>query len=289
MVAATVNYVAPWSRRNSLYIAPADQLTTTQYDPEIVQVANGRGRADLTLDVAGFQLLSHASAVTDFTDPAQLDGAYVAESLALVRRMTGAGEVVFLNWMARDSSPRRSHSLPPAPDVHVDLHSAVIARRYARAHAKSALPDPAAYRRALYTSLWRTFSPAPQDWPLALCDYRSVSDDEGVPNFLFRVSALPDVSPDRDDLPGGLLPDEVDERLLDAAGAESAASVFAWRPGHRWFYFPSMQPDEAVLIKLHDTDRSVAWRAPHTSFGDPEAIGAHPRRSVELRSVAYFY
>ena len=286
MVAATVNYVAPWSRRNSLYVAPADQLTTTEYEPKIVQVANGRDHADLTLDVAGFQLLSRASAVSDFTNPAQLDGVYVAESLALVRQMTGADDTVFLNWMIRDSSPRRFRSLPPAPDAHVDLHSAAIARRYARAHAKSALPDPAAYRRALYTSLWRTFSPPPQDWPLALCDYRSVADDEGVPNFLFRVSVLPDVSVLLD---SDSLPEDPDERSLDAVGAESAASVFAWRPGHHWFYFPSMHVSEAVLIKLHDTDRSVAWRAPHTSFSDPETVGAHPRRSVELRSVAYFY
>ncbi|MDX6417450.1 MAG: hypothetical protein QOG28_2070, partial [Trebonia sp.] len=74
-------------------------------------------------------------------------------------------------------------ALPPAPDVHVDLHTTEIAHRYARVHARSELPAPS-YRRALWTSLWRAFSPPPQDWPLAVCDYRSTDDAEGgTPNL----------------------------------------------------------------------------------------------------------
>jgi hypothetical protein len=277
-VTATLNYLAPGSRRNSLYVAPADQLSTTEYDPRAVWVASGRGRADLALDVSGFQLVAHQSAVSDFTDPDQVGRLYVAESLGLVRMLTGADEVVFLNWMLRDCGPGGERSLPPAPDVHVDLHTSAIAERYARRHATSALPAQGSWRRAVYTSLWRTFSPPPQDCPLALCHFRSLADDEGVPNFLFRVPVLPDLA----SLPAALPAD------LDAAGAESAASVFAFRPAHRWFYFPSMDAAEAILIKLNDTDHSVAWRAPHTSFRDIAAVGAIPRRSIELRSVAYF-
>ena len=85
------------------------------------------------------------------------------------------------------------------------------------------------------------------------------------------VPALPD--------PG--LPDAPDDE------AESAASLFHYNAAHRWWYFPGMHAGEALLIKLHDTDHSVAWRAPHTSFRD-DAAGAQPRESVELRTVAYF-
>jgi hypothetical protein len=157
--------------------------------------------------------------------------------------------------------------------VHVDLHTTEIAHRYARVHARSELPAPASYRRALSTSLWRAFSPPPQDWPLAVCDYRSTDDaEDGTPNLLFRVPVLP--APGAQDAPD-------DE-------AESAASLFFYNPAHRWWYFPGMHAGEALLVKLHDTDHSVAWRAPHTSFRDDAADGAHPRESVELRTVAYF-
>jgi len=278
-VAATLNYLAPWSARNRLYVAPGDHLSTTEYDPRPVRVASGRGReAEFTLDRSGFALVTHGSAVTDFADASRLNGLYTHEAATLVRDLTGADEVVSLGWMLRRAAPDRSGALPalpPAPDVHVDLHTSAIARGYAQVHARSALPAPGTYRRAVYTSLWRTFSPPPQDWPLALCDYRSTDDAEGSANLLFRVAALP--APDQ-------IPDVVDE-----ADAESAASVFTYSPAHRWWYFPGMHAGEVLIFKLHDTDRSLAWRAPHTSFRDAAATGAHPRESIELRTVGFFY
>jgi hypothetical protein len=166
-----------------------------------------------------------------------------------------------VNYLAPGSTRNRLYVAPE------------IAHRYARVHARSALPAPGTYRRAVWTSLWRAFSPPPQDWPLAVCDYRSTDDaEDGPPNLLFRVPALPDpAAPDAPD-----------------TDAESAASLFFYNPAHRWWYFPGMDAGEALLIKLHDTDHSVAWRAPHTSFRDVSANGARPRESVELRTVAYF-
>jgi hypothetical protein len=224
----TVNYLAPGSVRNRLYVAPGEQRATARYEPHQVFVADGRpGRDDLTLDTAGFTLVRHQTSLPSLDNPAALDGAYTTE----------------------------------------------IAHRYARVHARAALPAPGTYRRALWTSLWRAFSPPPQDWPLAVCDYRSTDDaEDGPPNLLFRVAALPD--PDAPDAPD--------------ADAESAASLFFYNPAHRWWYFPGMDAGEALLIKLHDTDHSVAWRAPHTSFHDTSAACARPRESVELRTVAYF-
>jgi hypothetical protein len=129
-VSATLNYLAPWSGRNSLDVAPGDQFTTTQYDPRTVPVADGcPHRDDLTLDMAGFELISHFSAVTDFSDASALDRDSVAESLVLVRRRTGADHAVFLNWMLWNSSSERARALPSAPDMHVDLHTSAITRR----------------------------------------------------------------------------------------------------------------------------------------------------------------
>jgi hypothetical protein len=71
--------------------------------------------------------------------------------------------------------------------------------------------------------------------------------------------------------------------------SEPAGSVFSYRPGHRWWYFPDMRVDEALVFKLHDTDHDVAWRVPHAAFHDEQAAGAHPRESIELRTIAFFY
>jgi len=270
---ATVNYLAPGSTRNRLYVAPGDHLATAKYEQHKVFVRDGRPQRDeFTLDQTGFTFVDHRTAVAALENPAVLDGGYTGESRALVRELTGADHVVSLGWMLRRTTEDRRGALPPAPDVHVDLHTTEIAHRYAKVHARSELPKPGTYRRALWTSLWRAFSPPPQDWPLALCDFRSIGDADAAPNLLFRVPALPQ--------PGE--PDAPDE------AAESAASLFSYSEEHRWWYFPAMRVEEALLIKLHDTDHSVAWRAPHTSFHDTEATSAHPRESVELRTVAYF-
>jgi len=272
----TVNYLAPGSTRNRLYVAPGDQRATATYQPRDVLIRDGRPRRDdFKLDEAGFKLVDHKTSVPlpSLGNPAVLDGAYTGEALGLVRTLTGADHVVSLGWLLRRTTADRAGALPPAPDVHVDLHTTEIAHRYASVHARSELPAPGTYRRAVWTSLWRAFSPPPQDWPLAVCDYRSTDDaEDGTPNLLFRVPVLPD--PDEPDAPD-------DE-------AESAASLFFYREEHRWWYFPGMHAGEALLVKLHDTDHSVAWRAPHTSFRDTSAVDAQPRESIELRTVGYF-
>jgi hypothetical protein len=245
-------------------------VTTTQYAPQTVRIANGRPyREDFGLDRSGFALLDHHSAVTDFCDAAELDSVYTDEATDLVRRVTGADKVVALGWVIRRAGEDKRGAQPPAPDVHVDVHPG-----RADARLSAASPGGRAFRRAIMTSLWRAFSPPPQDWPLAILDYRSVADSEGQPNLLLFVDTLPDL----DDVPD--IPD---------ADAQPAGSIFTYRPEHRWWFFPDMHPGEALLLKLHDTDHSVAWRAPHTAFRDAGASGAHPRESVEIRTVAFFY
>ena len=66
------------------------------------------------------------------------------------------------------------------------------------------------------------------------------------------------------------------------------AAIFHYSPDHRWWYFSNMVRDEALLIKFHDSDRSRAWRTPHTAFHDPSFPDAKIRSSIELRSVAFF-
>src|ERR1700733_13658781 len=93
----TVNYLAPTSTRNRLYVAPGDQRATARYEPRQVFVADGRPCLDdLTLEDAGFTLVRHQTSVAGLGDQAVLDGGYTAESIDLVRALTGADYVVSL-------------------------------------------------------------------------------------------------------------------------------------------------------------------------------------------------
>jgi hypothetical protein len=67
-----------------------------------------------------------------------------------------------------------------------------------------------------------------------------------------------------------------------------AAAIFHHNPAHRWWYFSNMARDEAILLKFHDSDKSRAWRTPHTAFWDTSFPDRRARESVELRSIAFF-
>ena len=66
-------------------------------------------------------------------------------------------------------------------------------------------------------------------------------------------------------------------------------SSVEYKPGHRWYYFSDMQPDEALLIRVHDSaDDGRARLSFHTSFDNPLAPDAPPRESIEVRTLVFF-
>jgi hypothetical protein len=162
---------------------------------------------------------------------------------------------------------------PPAGEAHVD-YSPQTGPGVAERVYRTALPDGPGYSRFTAFSFWRTFSPPPQDIPLALCDGRSLRDDEGIQNVLHVVDAIPS--------------EEV-MRSPEAPGAMPvAASIFSYRPEHRWWYFSNMTADEILLFKFLDSRRDVTWRCPHSAFFDPSFADANTRASIEVRLVAYY-
>ncbi len=286
-VTAELDYLVPGSTVNRRFVAPGVEFNTGRYAPQQVKVRNGRQALDrLTLDQVGFALAEHSSAVADFFDVEEVNRTYPSEVVEQVRRMTGASRVIPLGWMVRTSGDRELLARqtigygrggggvqPPASDVHVDMcgdRANLLARKLYDQHA----PDGTGYSRFIASSLWRAFSEPPQDWPLAVCDGASLAPEEGVPNTMVVVDALPDQA--------------VMYGPLQGEETMPAASVFHFSPNHRWWYFPNMTRNECILLKFHDSDRSGAWRAPHTAFHDQGMPGARTRRSIEFRTVAYF-
>ena len=64
----------------------------------------------------------------------------------------------------------------------------------------------------------------------------------------------------------------------------------AHNPAHRWFYFPNMTRDEALVFKVFDSDASAGVRfTAHTSFDDPTTKpDAKIRESIEMRALAFY-
>ncbi|HEY1704598.1 MAG TPA: CmcJ/NvfI family oxidoreductase [Trebonia sp.] len=272
-VTGELNYLAPESTVLRRFTAPGASVNTGTYHQHRVPVRDGRPvRNQFTLQRNGFTLIDHVSAVRDFTDKEEVDRVYTAETVALIAAVTGADRVAAHRATRRRAADPREHAAQPQADnVHCD-YSASGAGPAARRTYEERFPDGPGYRRALITSLWRVFSPPPQDWPLAVCDYATVGPDDGLDNRLYFVDEIPAdlYAPMPGDAPG-------------VSGFE-----FRHSPAHQWWYFPDMTRDEVLLFILNDSDHSRAWRVPHSAFRDPAAQTTEPRHSIEYRTIAYF-
>ena len=285
-VPARIRYLDDLSQVNRRFVSAGVERSTGTYVDHDVQIRDGRSIQDhFRLDTHGFMLARHRSAVPDFHDKETVERLYPPEAVALIQRLTGADHVVPRGWMIRTSADLSrqvkkvagySHQggiQPPAGEAHVDF-SPQTAPRTAEQVYRQAYPDGPGYSRFIAFSLWRTFSPPPQDRPLALCDGRTLAPDEGVRNPLHIVDEMPSEEAMLAEIPG-------EDQLV-------AASVFRYRPAHRWWYFSNMTADEALLFKFFDSDHDVTWRCPHTAFHDDSLADAHIRESIELRALAFF-
>jgi len=125
------------------------------------------------------------------------------------------------------------------------------------------LPDEAdelLKRRFAVVQVWRPIRHPVEREPLAIADARSIGMKE-----LFPSSRV--------------YPDRVGE-----------VYHCAYNPQHRWYYFPRMLRDEAIVFKTFDSakDGRARWTA-HSAFDDPTSRpDAPPRESIEMRTLAFF-
>lgn len=235
--------------------------------PRSVSIEDARRRAVApSLDVEGFCLVAHASAVHDFRDRQEIERVHVEEIRQLLLAASGADHVVVtgagvLRFGERSRESGALNNSRPARFVHVDVSDVTAGNFYARSR-----PDNGrAVRRSAQYNVWRVLTPPPQDVPLAVCDARSLA-------------------------PGDLISADA---MFDREGA-ILFSFEAWllrhNPAQRWAYFSDMRSDEALIFKTHDTDSSVAHCVPHGAFDNPECpLDAQPRASIEMRGIAYWF
>ena len=233
------------------------------YVMQPVRIRNARAESP-SLDREGFLLTAHPSTVRDFYDDAEIAAVYEPEMKSLVCRATGAVRVEIFDHTRRAASldvQKARQIREPASIVHND-YTARSGPRRLRDHFPDA-PDEAdalLRRRFAIVNVWRSIRGTVRSAPLALCDASTLSPEDLVP---------------------------VTRQARDRIGEIQQA---VYNPAHRWYYFPEMRPDEALLIKTYDsaTDGRARFTL-HTSFDDPTAAaGAEPRESLETRCFAFF-
>jgi hypothetical protein len=263
-IEATLNYLVDTGEK-IVTAAGADgtaDMRGGKLDPRQVVIRNGRPLAkDLVLDRGGFRFVRHDTKVADFYNEDEVRRTYYPEMEALVKAESGASRVVVFDHTLRtgDDALREARKIREVvPRVHNDYTEWSAPQR-----VRDLLPDEAEgllRRRFAIVQVWRPIRHPVESFPLAICDARTVTDDDLV----------------------------ISERRY--AHRVGQTYVITYNPNHKWFWFPRMQREEAIVFKVFDSlkDGRARWTA-HTAFDDPTSPpNARPRESIEIRTIAFF-
>lgn len=214
----------------------------------------------------GFALVPHRSSVTELRDP-QTHAAYAAEVEQLVGALTGAPLVFVHPKMVLRSREHPHYDGEVIADrvaevVHADRTDSSVraeARGALLHHGIEAMPEG---RLASY-NVWRALTPPPQDFPLALCDLRTVRKEH-----LVRAVSMRNPASD---------------------GADLDFYLVLFDPAHRWCYFSDLTRDEVLVFRQYDSATAGPPGCPHTAFRDPTATRPSATRlSIEARAYVFF-
>lgn len=220
-----------------------------------VAVRNAR-LANTSFDTHGFALVKHPVDI-NFTDQEDVERRYYPEVCHLVKELIGASEVFAFLGILRGGEDKKGGG--PALSAHVDFNEAALRDWLGRAAPQRA--EEFENKRLVNVNVWRGVIPV-ENMPLAVCDARSVEKKD----FL-RVSLGKPDGEFTKDMPAGL--------------------NMAYNRKHQWYYFPDMQPDEALVLRLFDTGDPDWKMSGHTAFVDPTSDPSSSKReSFEVRTIA---
>jgi hypothetical protein len=264
-IEATLNYVVDTGEKIFTETAAPGSLDVRsggQQDPRRITIRNGRPYAgNFALDENGFRFVRHDTKVVDFFNEDEVRGVYYSEMEALVKAQSGATRVEVFDHTLRtadDDLREKRRIREVVRRVHNDYTEWSGPQRVRDLLPKES--DALLRRRFAIVQVWRPIRLPVETFPLAICDARTLSHDDLI------VS---------------------ERRYPDRIGQTYAIK---YNPQHRWYWFPWMRRDEALVFKVYDSlnDGRARWTA-HTAFDDPTAPpNARPRESIEIRTLAFF-
>jgi hypothetical protein len=263
---ASLNYIAESSEKPVYYAydpPPGVPRVSGRFVAQTMPIQNARAaQEEFSLDKQGFELYRHDTAVVDFYDREEVQRVYYPEVERLLKAATGAAKIVIFDHQVRclPMAQRRERGAREyAKIVHND-YTANSGPRRVRDHLPPAEAEELLRHRFAEINVWRPIRGPVESSPLAVCDARSIAPNDFVPSDL-------------------VYPDKVGETYR-----------FKHNSNHRWFYFPFLERNEAILLKCYDSKEDGRARfTAHTSFEDltspPEAA---PRESIEVRALVFW-
>jgi len=267
-VKAPINFLKLMAKRPVTYNCeppPGVPVRTGEYVPHLVSIRNARPiAAHLSLDHEGFALVDAPSNFIDFGDDDAIRRWYYPEVETILKVATGAAMVINFDHNIRNAA-RAAAGEPgirePVSRAHNDFTARSGHERARRELVARGMPaDPQFFGRFAIVNLWRPIGRPVEKWPLALCDASTLrAQDLVASDLVYR--------------------DRVGETYSLTFGSSQ-----------RWYYFPLLQPEEAILIKGYDSaEEGIARFTAHTAFHDTTVHADAPEReSIETRALVVY-
>ena len=229
-----------------------------------------RGFRDSTFYLSegvGFALFQAKSKVLDWEDVREVASIHYPECRQLAESLLpGARILAIESHTFRDENQKEHHYVdgiqygPPALAVHNDYAASLS--QDGRSVTKSfvdiiGLPRG---KRIIGLNIWRSVSSNPLErFPLAVCDRTSID------------------------------PEDLEYKLNVNAPVPFNAHYCKPNDDQRWYYYPKMSRDEALVFLTYDSHPpygGLFCPTLHTAVDLPDSGGLQPRQSVEVRIFA---
>ncbi|THH14138.1 hypothetical protein EW146_g6163 [Bondarzewia mesenterica] len=264
-VETTLNYYAPVGNEppfNYTYTPPEGQpRTNIEPDPHPAVIHDIRGKEDtVSLDTSGFQFIKHVSQEKKFVDEEAITTRYYKEVEDLLKKHTGAKRIlIFDHTIRRPASNGAAQDLARGPVTRVHVDQTFVAGEQRVRHHLGEEAERLLKSRVRIINVWRPIENPVAHHPLAVGDWRSLNPDN----------------------------DLISTRHIYPTREGSTFSV-KYNPQHRWYYLGNQTPDEVILIKCFDSDKTKARLTPHTAFLDSSSPKEAPQRqSIEVRCLVF--
>lgn len=250
----------------------AAKQNAMHYNIKHVQpVSDARSVPDeaVVLDEQGFKLYAWPTQMevrgesdADWYDREKVDSIYLAECAELVKKATGATRAIPFDYVLRNSKLAKEGKTAGYGNGPHNDHTLVSGpRRVREMLGPEPVNDEVMKHRFAIMNVWRRWDGG-NDWPLGACSYPSLDYQR-------------------------------DMVATDLVYKQRTGETYMVRhgPNHRFFWWSDMHKDEAVILKVYDSEPTVARGSLHTGFRLPDShrnMNDPVRESMEVRFMVFW-
>ncbi|MGA1597798.1 MAG: CmcJ/NvfI family oxidoreductase [bacterium] len=271
-VSAEINYTVDDGKEPNYYFYEPEgevEMNPPGTDARQVMIHNAWPEIDqFSVDGSGFELHDFPGSFQGFDEDQKIVGEFYPQVVDFVQQHTGAKRVVVFDHTIRrrmsneqmESNVQDEKSVVNRPAVLL-VHSDYTPQSGPQ-RVRDILPEEAdalLKNRVAFFNVWKPLYNVVEELPLAFCDSRTSTDEDFITmKLMYR---------------------------------DRTGEIFVMRhtEHHKWYYFPRIEPHQAVLLKTYDSEPHRARFTGHSAFEDPTTPENHKKReSVEVRTMAFF-